>query len=83
MKGIRFAFLSAVMAALCAGSARASEYYWNVASGTWGSYGDTANWLVGGPGGTAATSVPGETDSLCPTQNFFFALGGVTNKVGT
>ena len=69
-------FLGAALVGMSALVSLGETYYWQ--GDDWGLYSDPANWLIGGPDGTAATTCPGETDTLgkLPWKNMLFDLVG-------
>ncbi len=73
-------FLGAALIGMCAFVSFGETYYWQ--GGDWGQYSDPANWLVGGPDGTAATACPGAEDELYNKQTFRFDLGGGAYEFG-
>lgn len=74
-------FLGAALVGMSVLVSFGETYYWQ--GDDWGLYSDPANWLIGGPDGTAATTCPGETDTLYNSQDFSFDLGGGEGKFGT
>ena len=78
----RFLLVSAAVAATgLAVSAGADTYFFKGIT-DYASFSDPDNWLVGGPDGTAATTIPGTGDTLYTLTPIYADMGGGDYSVG-
>ena len=75
-------YLLSLLFAVAATCAQADTYYFTGTSG-YADYTDAANWLVGGPEGTTATTIPGTSDALYTLSPIYADMAGGDYSVGS
>ena len=71
-----------VMLLVCTTTCVQAATYYFTGTSDYADYTDVANWLVGGPEGTAATALPGPDDTLYTLSSIYADMSGGDYSVG-